>query len=51
MNLIALEHKLKFTGDPSIVLEWQQDIAFYTYSKFTVQKKSVTFTEVNDTTS
>lgn len=47
MNLIALEHKLFFTGDASVYVEYQQDLTFYTWSKHTLKKNSIMFTQVN----
>lgn len=47
MNLIALEHKLFFTGDASVLIEFQQDLSILTYSKHTLKKNSVMFTQVN----
>lgn len=47
MNLIALEHKLFYTGDANILLNYQQDISMFCYTKHTNIRPSVSFVQVN----
>lgn len=47
MNCIALEHKLFFTGDSNILLNYQQDLYIQTVSHVVPTRPSLTFTQVN----